>query len=81
MAGSGVQSPFDRLEVDLVAHAAVRAGPVVGHLAPRGPGRKALAGVASLLVVDVAARRDSASGSSRLLASGPRGRNRGRSLP
>src|ERR1043165_1853901 len=40
----------DRLEVDLVADAAVGAGPVVGHLGPGGPRREALARVPRLLV-------------------------------
>src|SRR5664279_481785 len=46
-----------RLEIDLVAHPAVRAGPVVGDLAPRGARGEALAGMAALLVVEVAATR------------------------
>src|ERR1019366_6765808 len=45
----------DGLEVDLIAHPAVRAGPVLWHLAPAGSGREALAWVTVLLVVDVAA--------------------------
>jgi len=44
-----------RLEIDLVAHPAVRTSPVVGDLAPRGARGKALAGMAALLVVEVAA--------------------------
>src|SRR6476646_2709984 len=45
----------DRLEVDLVADAAVGASPIVGHLGPRRAGREARARMARLLVVDVAA--------------------------
>src|SRR3954454_13403245 len=56
------------LEVDLVAYAAVRARPVVGDLAPRGPGREALAWVPLGLVVDVAALRTGV-GAHRLRAS------------
>src|SRR4051794_16186363 len=44
-----------RLEVNLVAYAAVGARPVVGHLAPRRARREALARVALALVVRVAA--------------------------
>src|SRR6188472_2069422 len=43
------------LEVDLVAHAAVGAGPLVGDVAPRRPGRETLARVPRRLVVDVTA--------------------------
>src|SRR5450755_1571496 len=42
-------------EVNLVAHAAVGAGPVVGHLAPGCARGEALARVTALLVVGVAA--------------------------
>ena len=46
---------FDALEVRLVAHAAVRAAPVLGHRRPGGSGGEALARVADGLVVDVPA--------------------------
>src|SRR6185312_3807864 len=48
---------LDRFEIDLIAHAAVGAGPVVGDLRKSRAGREALARVAPLLVVLVAAGR------------------------
>src|SRR5262245_48846335 len=56
LSGSGHLTPLVGLEVDLVAHAAVGAGPVIGDLAPGRAGGKPLAGVTLLLVVDVPAR-------------------------
>src|SRR5271167_494274 len=44
-----------RLEIDLVADTAVRAWPIVRDLVPRGPRREPLAGMALLLVIEVAA--------------------------
>src|SRR6202012_5595875 len=46
---------LDRVEVDLLADAAVGAGPVVGHVGPRRAGRETLARMAFRLVEDVAA--------------------------
>src|SRR6478735_8705641 len=49
------RSALDRDEVDLLAHSAVGARPVVRDVRPRGAGRESLTRVAALLVVLVAA--------------------------